>query len=223
MELDAIELCITFPNLKCGRCRQLLRDDIRRRRRSELVHVNPLPFSLERKMSGRNRSSRNSRSNGTGVSSQSAWVSNSNQPKPKPPAAPKPVSQVKSFDEIKKKHLQAAQKHAGGYESSSEEELESDSLLQSVFKGYSGEQSQLKKTQQFLENVFQSGTATCLICIATVKRSDFVSSCHPSESSTLSVPSPDLVVFALLQLLPLELRAAMGAGQHFAAADAAGE
>lgn len=80
------------------------------------------------------------------------------------------------FKEAQLEHLQAAKKHIQNYESSSEEEdLESDALLESVFKGYDGDRSQLRKTQEFLEHVFQSGAATCLICIATVKRTDYVS------------------------------------------------
>lgn len=84
---------------------------------------------------------------------------------------------VKKFNEVQLEHIKAAKKHIQNYESSSEEEdddLEYDKLIQSVFKEYNGDQNQLKKTQEFLENVFQSGTATCLICIATVKRSDYV-------------------------------------------------
>lgn len=80
------------------------------------------------------------------------------------------------FKEAQQEHLQAAKKHIQNYESSSDEEdLESDALLESVFKGYDGDRSQLRKTQEFLEHVFQSGAATCLICIATVKRTDYVS------------------------------------------------
>lgn len=80
------------------------------------------------------------------------------------------------FKEVQLEHLQAAKKHIVNYESSSEEEdLDSDTLLKSVFKGYDGDKTQLRKTQEFLENIFQSGAATCLICIATVKRSDYVS------------------------------------------------
>lgn len=79
------------------------------------------------------------------------------------------------FKEAQMEHIQAAKKHIQNYESSSDEEdLESDALLESVFKGYGGDRSELRKTQEFLEHVFQSGAATCLICIATVKRTDFV-------------------------------------------------
>lgn len=84
------------------------------------------------------------------------------------------------FKEAQMEHIQAAKKHIQNYESSSEEEdLESDALLESVFKGYGGDRSQLRKTQEFLEHVFQSGAATCLICIATVKRTDYVSQICP--------------------------------------------
>lgn len=82
---------------------------------------------------------------------------------------------AKKFQEAQSKHIEAAKKHIANYESSSdEEELASASLLDSVFKGYGGDKTELHKTQQFLENVFQSGTAICLICIATVKQKDFV-------------------------------------------------
>jgi len=47
-------------------------------------------------------------------------------------------------------------------------------FLENVFKSYSGVSSDLEKTQQFLENSFQSGSAICLICIGTVKRVDAV-------------------------------------------------
>lgn len=91
-------------------------------------------------------------------------------------------SHMEKFKEVQKKHIEAAQKHIEAYESSSEEELEETSLLQSVFKGYGGEKSHLHKTQEFLENVFQSGAATCLICIATVKRTDHIWTCESCYS-----------------------------------------
>lgn len=80
------------------------------------------------------------------------------------------------FKEVQKEHLEKAKKLIESYElSSDDEEIESDALLKSVFKSYDGDRLQLQKTQEFLENVFQSGAATCLICIATVKRTDYVS------------------------------------------------
>lgn len=73
-----------------------------------------------------------------------------------------------------KKHLQ------NEYESSSsdEENVEADSILQSVLKNYTqtnGNIRNLGRTQQFLESAFQSGAGICLICIATVRRADTVS------------------------------------------------
>ncbi|KAJ9591018.1 hypothetical protein L9F63_027774 [Diploptera punctata] len=69
----------------------------------------------------------------------------------------------------------------GDYDSSSEEEeLESDNILGSVLKNYSqvgGTSEDLGRTQRFLEDAFQSGAASCLICIASVKRNDPVWNC----------------------------------------------
>ena len=45
----------------------------------------------------------------------------------------------------------------------------------SVLQGYSqvgGRSEDLGRTQRFLEDAFQSGAASCLICIASVKRND---------------------------------------------------
>lgn len=102
--------------------------------------------------------------------------SQNNQPKETKNAVSKQNSSKAKFKEAQQEHLQAAKKHIENYESSSEEEdLDSDTLLKTVFKGYGGDKEQLRKTQEFLENIFQSGAATCLICIATVKRTDYVS------------------------------------------------
>lgn len=80
------------------------------------------------------------------------------------------------FKEIQTEHIQAAKKYTENYESSSDEEdLANESILESVFKGYSGDLNDIQKTQEFLEYVFQSGSSTCLICIGSVKRSDYVS------------------------------------------------
>lgn len=101
-----------------------------------------------------------------------------NQPKEAKNVVHKQNVAKAKFEEAQLEHLQAAKKHIENYESSSEEEdLDSDALLKTVFKGYDGDRAQLRKTQEFLENIFQSGAATCLICIATVKRSDYIWSC----------------------------------------------
>ncbi|XP_049812218.1 NF-X1-type zinc finger protein NFXL1 [Schistocerca nitens] len=86
------------------------------------------------------------------------------------------------FKEAQLKQQASLQKHLStGYESSSEEDdLENDNILESVLKSYSqlgGRSDELGRTQRFLEEVFQSGAATCLICIASVKRNDAIWSC----------------------------------------------
>lgn len=93
----------------------------------------------------------------------------------KNPLAKQNIAQNR-FKQIQIEHLQAAQKYTQAYESSSEEEdgLENE-ILESVFKNYGGDRNQLQKTQEFLENIFQSGASTCLICIGNVKRTDYVS------------------------------------------------
>lgn len=51
-------------------------------------------------------------------------------------------------------------------------------IVGSVLKSYAslgGTSEDLGRTQNFLEDAFQSGAAICLICIATVKRNDAVS------------------------------------------------
>lgn len=112
------------------------------------------------------------------ISKQPAKKPN-NQPTTPVPKITAAGANADRFQQAQSKHLEAARKIASqaSYESSSdEEELAGESLLASVFKGYAGDDGQLSKTQQFLENVFQSGSAICLICIATVKRADYVSS-----------------------------------------------
>lgn len=85
------------------------------------------------------------------------------------------VAQEK-FKEIRNEHLKAAKKYTENYESSSDEEdFECQPILESVFKSYNGDRTQLQKTQEFLEHCFTSGASTCLICIGNVKRSDYVS------------------------------------------------
>lgn len=80
-----------------------------------------------------------------------------------------------AFEAAQQKHMEAAKRVTAGYESSSdEEELETDKLLASVLTGYGGDQSALSRTQQCLETMFQSGAATCLICIASIRRVDYV-------------------------------------------------
>ena len=47
------------------------------------------------------------------------------------------------------------------------------SVLQ-LYSQIGGKSEDLGRTQRFLEDAFQSGAATCLICIGSVKRNDAV-------------------------------------------------
>lgn len=85
---------------------------------------------------------------------------------------------------------------------------------ESVFKNYAGDNAELQRTQDFLENVFQSGAATCLICIATVKRTEAVSFCPFVVTKflfdTMCECIVDMVMRALLLLLSLGVYSTMG-------------
>lgn len=86
-----------------------------------------------------------------------------------------PAAVPSQFVAAQQKHLGAAKLVTTGYESSSDEEdLATDELLASVLTGYGGDQSALVRTQHCLETMFQSGAATCLICIASIRRVDHV-------------------------------------------------
>lgn len=87
------------------------------------------------------------------------------------------------FREAQLKLQLLVEKHLGDKQDSSseeEEDLKTENIFGSVIRNYSqygGRNEDLERTQNFLENVFHSGAAVCLICIATVKRSDQIWSC----------------------------------------------
>ncbi|XP_037901244.1 NF-X1-type zinc finger protein NFXL1 [Glossina fuscipes] len=88
----------------------------------------------------------------------------------------------RKFYEAHAKNLEAAKKLVDKYISSSEEEDELDEtkILKALYKNYSDRKEDehlLAKTASFLENILHSGSATCLICIASVKRTDAIWSC----------------------------------------------
>lgn len=115
----------------------------------------------------------NSRSGSAQNPAQNAW--NSSAVKVSTKTKQNTVAQEK-FKEIRNEHLKAAQKYTENYESSSDEDdFDGQTILESVFKSYNGDRTQLQKTQEFLEHCFTSGASTCLICIGNVKRSDYVS------------------------------------------------
>jgi NF-X1-type zinc finger protein NFXL1 len=86
------------------------------------------------------------------------------------------------FKEAHGKLQAAIQKHVKGYESSSsEEELESENIIDEIIKNYTntgGKNENLERTKTFLQDSFLSGTATCLICISRIKRDSAVWNCH---------------------------------------------
>ena len=51
-----------------------------------------------------------------------------------------------------------------------------EDLISSVFKNFQGNPIDLEKTRIFLDNCFQSGNLTCLICLRFIKNSDKVNS-----------------------------------------------
>lgn len=65
-------------------------------------------------------------------------------------------------------------------DSSSEEELEKDSILKNVIGAYGDnpENDDLQRTHQFLLDALNSGACVCLICIESVKRNESVWSCR---------------------------------------------
>lgn len=46
----------------------------------------------------------------------------------------------------------------------------------SIFKFQDGDMRELERTRQYVHEAFQAGAMTCLICIASVKRNQAVSS-----------------------------------------------
>ncbi|KAI4890892.1 hypothetical protein NFI96_020729, partial [Prochilodus magdalenae] len=111
-------------------------------------------------------------------------------PKTEPPPS-KVLSTQSRFDEIRKSNQAAAQRLAEKQYSSSSDEDEDDDedgrlgkrgrILQSTLTTYTnqtgGDVSDLERTRQYLNEAFQSGAITCLICIASVKRTQAVWSC----------------------------------------------
>lgn len=157
-------------------------------------------------MSALNNKSKKKTSQAVNTNQSNAWFSSENKPQQQSKQSKNAVNKQNvakaKFREAQLEHLQAAKKHIQDYESSSEEEeLECDALLESVFKGYAGDRQQLQKTQEFLEHVFQSGAATCLICIATVKRSDYVSVISSNHSHLFS----NSALFSALDVLVVRL------------------
>ncbi|KAL7863880.1 hypothetical protein AOLI_G00153000 [Acnodon oligacanthus] len=120
-------------------------------------------------------------------------------PKAEPPPS-NVVSSQSRFDEIRKSNQAAAQRLVEkpcSFSSDDDDEEEEDddddddvedgrlgkrgTILQSTLTAYTnqmgGDVSDLERTRQYLNEAFQSGAITCLICIASVKRTQAVWSC----------------------------------------------
>ncbi|KPP79604.1 NF-X1-type zinc finger protein NFXL1-like, partial [Scleropages formosus] len=99
------------------------------------------------------------------------------------------LSSQSKFEEIRRSNQAAAQRFTESQYSSSSEEDEGDEelcgkhgmILDSTFTTYTcqtgGDITDLERTRQYLNDAFQSGAVTCLICIASVKRNQAVWSC----------------------------------------------
>lgn len=122
------------------------------------------------------------------------------------------ISQRK-FEEIKKANQAAARKLVEEHCSSSSEEEEGDEdfegkqgkIVANTFVTYTthtdGDVHELEKTKQYLNEAFQAGAMTCLICIASVKRNQAVS---------LPVKISGLELFRMFLYIPHALYSEVG-------------
>uniref|UniRef100_A0A8C9TAX4 Nuclear transcription factor, X-box binding like 1 n=1 Tax=Scleropages formosus TaxID=113540 RepID=A0A8C9TAX4_SCLFO len=120
------------------------------------------------------------------------WSGRGNRRPQRDTAEPIPSRELSSqskFEEIRRSNQAAAQRFTESQYSSSSEEDEGDEelcgkhgmILDSTFTTYTcqtgGDITDLERTRQYLNDAFQSGAVTCLICIASVKRNQAVWSC----------------------------------------------
>ncbi|XP_015745022.2 NF-X1-type zinc finger protein NFXL1-like [Python bivittatus] len=104
------------------------------------------------------------------------------------------LASQKKFDEIKKANQAAVKRLIENQFSSSSEDDDDDGddddeeiegkhgqILAKTFTKYTnqtdGDASELERTKQYMNDAFQSGALTCLICIASIKRNQAVWSC----------------------------------------------
>ncbi|KAM6440614.1 NF-X1-type zinc finger protein NFXL1 isoform 2-T2 [Liasis olivaceus] len=100
------------------------------------------------------------------------------------------LASQKKFDEIKKANQAAVKRLVENQFSSSSEDDDGDDeeiegkhgqILAKTFTKYTnqtdGDASELERTKQYMNDAFQSGALTCLICIASIKRNQAVWSC----------------------------------------------
>lgn len=94
-----------------------------------------------------------------------------------------PSSSDLKFKQAQSKLQASVKKHLEEYESSSDEEeqLDSSNFIENIFKNYelsSDEIENVNRTQGFIEQAFQSGASTCLICISKIRKEDQIWSCN---------------------------------------------
>ncbi|XP_058459485.1 NF-X1-type zinc finger protein NFXL1 [Malaya genurostris] len=85
------------------------------------------------------------------------------------------------FNQAHRKHVESAKKYTQQYESSEDEDegdTASQEILGTVLKNYTGYGGDIDKTQEYLQNLLESRSAVCLICIGAVKRADSIWSCR---------------------------------------------
>lgn len=98
---------------------------------------------------------------------------------------PKDMPQsTRKFEEACAKIKASVDKHVAklteelGDSNSEEEETNNDNdIISTVFNLYGKSSSELGKIEQVLKDSLRSGTSVCLICIASVKKNDFIWSC----------------------------------------------
>ncbi|KAK9887146.1 hypothetical protein WA026_020593 [Henosepilachna vigintioctopunctata] len=112
------------------------------------------------------------------------WNKNTDSRQPAKTAANTSGSNVSSeskFKDAQKKLQASVQKHIKEYESSSEEEDVSTSIvIEKIIANYTSTGSpneKLTRTELYLKDTLSPGATTCLICISKVKRDDQVWSC----------------------------------------------
>jgi NF-X1-type zinc finger protein NFXL1 len=131
---------------------------------------------------------------GRGAPAQNVWtnraeVQSKNSKAGRPQNTSNPLSKEKShstrkFEEACAEIKANVDKHVAklsegvGDSSSEEEETNNDTdIISTVFNLYGKSSTELAKVEQVLKDSLRSGTSVCLICIDSVKKSDFIWSC----------------------------------------------
>lgn len=76
-----------------------------------------------------------------------------------------------------KKHLSGMQLSSSDEESSGENDDDDTGIISSVLRTYRSGGSDATRTEQILKDSLRNGASSCLICIASIKKSDAIWSC----------------------------------------------